>query len=465
MKKIINQIELINSWDNRILFVITFILCVIPMVFAIFKAPVDVDSGYYLSMVERINDGHVLYKDIIPGYPPLVFYIFLILKKIFSIGINYEFFLTIHFIFQIVSAYFVYKISELYINNKKLSLCAVLLFVLTSYWNQGNVVLLETPSLMFGLIACYYTLKYSGKIFIYLWIGVLASLAFLSKQYGLGFSGLIMYLCLFNKQRWQQMGLFFAGFLLPVLCCYFLFGKPFLIDLTGNGYGYYSELSLKWPVIKLLHFLKIVPCLILGFPLLVFIVRDKIIFRNTSFLILGIGGFSLQFLFAPWAHYYLYMIPFAAILSFYIFSLMKNRILKGVYGVFLAGTMLFAMYSTYYQMVYKNINSNAKEKQYALANRLKNAIQCNTKTLYIADECDYYLYYLTNLLPPNLDYSFGVGISRDRHLEQMKSADYVFKLKEEYIDYDFGLNTNEVHKFLLSKPNEEFAEGWLYKIK
>ena len=85
---------------------------------------------------------------------------------------------------------------------------ASILYILASHWNDGNVFLLETPSLLFGLLGIYYTIKYTKYTKIYIGIGVLAAFSFLCKQYGIGFLVLIMFLICFNNARLKQLNFF-----------------------------------------------------------------------------------------------------------------------------------------------------------------------------------------------------------------------------------------------------------------
>ena len=81
-----------NSTFQKAGLVILLIFCLIPTVLAIFYAPISADSALYLSTVELINRGFDPYVDLKFGYTPLFIYLMVLLKKIFSIGINYEFF-------------------------------------------------------------------------------------------------------------------------------------------------------------------------------------------------------------------------------------------------------------------------------------------------------------------------------------------------------------------------------------
>jgi hypothetical protein len=435
----------------------------IPILLAIYKAPVNVDSSFYLCVLERLYDGHMLYSSIKLEYTPLFFYILLFLKKIFNINISYEFFLSVHFIFQSIAAYFVYKISKEITKSILLSAISVLLFLTVSHWNQGNAILLETPSLTFGVAALYYSIKYSEKqdSIIYIFIGILLSLSFLTKQYGLGFFLLVMFMILFDDEKWIKTSFLLIGLFIPVSICLIVFGKDFLGILDGNGYGVksVSRVFLAFKIFALNFF----PCLIVAFIVGFYKVKTMRDFKLIALLTLGMIGFSLQFYFAGSSHYYLYMVPFASILIVYCFTLINSTILKYLYFALLLFNISYSLYKTYYEVVYKQyIASSHKAYQYKLAQTLKDNIP-NNACLYIADIGLVSQYYLTDFIPPNLStigYRFGTGLTADMHLKQIKSADYVLKLKKEY--YDYGrLITFSVDKYLKDKKCIEPIDGIL----
>ncbi len=444
--------------ENKIVIAIWFfglaILAIIPSVFAVLHAPIDPDSSYYLSVVERMNEGLVPYVDFPLQYTPVVFYLMLFFKQVFSIGINYEFFLTIHFILQFFCALLVYKISLLLINRKDYSFYAALLFILASHWNGGNAFLMETPSLFFGLLAIYLAFKPSIKLIVYIFIGILVSMSFLSKQYGLGFLGLLIYMLFYNDKKWKQLSYLLLGFILPILICVLIWGNG-LYSLISGGYGvqrtflegFYSILGRA-----LYFFIRIYPVLIVGVLYLPSILKnaEKHEIKSITMLIFGIFGFMLQFYFAPFSHYYLYIIPFASILSFVMLTRISKY--KWFFSASLIVTILLSVYSTYSNRVYKiyYINHDIKENQYRLAKQILSRVDIN-KTLYVADIGLMSQYYLTNLLPPNLKtlgYALGMGVTEPVYLKQIKAADYVLKFKKEYPD--FNLNSPAV-KFELKK--------------
>ncbi|MDD3320928.1 MAG: hypothetical protein PHS59_05740 [Paludibacter sp.] len=440
-------------FENKTLRLIWFyslaILAIIPSVFAVLHAPIDPDSSYYLSVVERMNEGLVPYSDFPIGYTPVVFYIMLFLKSIFSIGINYEFFLTIHFILQFFSALLVYKITLFFVQRKDYSFYAALLFILASHWNGGNSFLLETPSLLFGLMSLFIAIKNPHKIGVYIGVGVLSSLSFLCKQYGLGFLGLLVFLVFFDEARWKQFSNLIVGFLVPLILCYIIWGKSFFVVIGGNYGNHNTVIQGLYSISdRLLYlFVRIFPALILVFFYLPSILKKKNEIKYISMLILGILGFMLQFYFASFAHYYLYIIPFSSILLFLILSKINKYKYIFYFTVFV--TVSLSLYSTYYNRLYKIYYKlpEIKENQYTLARKILNTVD-STKTLYIGDIGLIQQYYLTNMIPPNFQnvgYTFGIALDEKSHISQINDANYVLKFRK---DYEFNFNTVEVKKLL-----------------
>jgi hypothetical protein len=457
MKSISVQIKKISNITAVKLFWFAglIIIAIIPAVLAVMYAPIDPDSAYYLSIMERMNEGKLLYVDLYLYYAPLVFYITLILKNVFFVGINYEFYLTIHFILQFLCAFFIYKIAVLVIGRKDFAFYACILYIISSHWNDGNAFLLETPSLLFGLISIYYTLKNPKWTYLFFGIGLLTSFSFLCKQYGLGFLGLIVYLILFNERPLKKLLLLLLGFSFPIILCFIIWGKSFFLIVEGKyGIdrdffdGLYALLDRS-----VYFFIRIFPILIVSLFYLPILIKtytkDK--FKNSSFLWFGILGFMLQFYKASFSHYYLYIIPFAAILSFNLLNEIYK--FKWIYLTFLIFTIILSIYSTYHNRVYKIYyrHPEFKEEQYTLATEILKHVD-KTQTLYIADIGLFSECYLTNMVPPNLrkiGYTFGVGLSDENHLTQIKSAYYVLKFRKEYNDFD--LNTNDVKNELQKK--------------
>jgi len=422
------------------------LLATIPSVLAVLYSPLTPDSSYYLSVVDRLNDGYKFYVDFNIGYTPLYFYFLLGLKKIFNIGISYEFYLTVHFILQYFVAFYVYKNVYELTKKHSYSFYASILFVLMSHWNEGNAVLLETPSLFFGMLGLYFILIPEKKPIANLLIGFLFTLSFLVKQYGFGFFILGLCYSIFSERELKNVIYLILGFITPLFLLLMKYQQPFLAVIGGGGYGGGMDFaSIAHTLIGRTSylFIRISPVILITYLFSIFVIKGKEHRIKLLIITLGVFGFMLQFLFASFTHYYLYVIPFVSILIFFVFNNVSKY--KRIYAFFVILTFMLSVYSTYYNRVYKiYINARTiKEGQISLAKKIIELVP-QESNLYIADVGLIPMYYLSNRLPPNLKttgYSFGIALTPEQHLNQIVSADFVLKYKHEY--NDFNLSTEK----------------------
>jgi hypothetical protein len=459
---------------DKLLFVYVLIAISIPNVLAIFFSFAGIDAcGYYLPLVERLNEGFVLYRDVPSGYTPLVPYLFLLLKKIFGISsVNYEFYETVHFIFQYVSAFYIYKITLLLTRKKPHSLLAVLLFFFAIHWNEGEMVLLEVPSVMFGLAAIYYALI-SKKAGWFIGVGALVAAAFLCKQYGIGFFFLTGFVICFSENKWKKILYYILGFGLPLTFCILYFGDSFVDflintqakNISGQGYGGVLNYSQHTKAL-LFFFYRIFPNLLIA--IVIFFLTFKQWKQKSIYimLLLGVFGFSLQFLYAKLAHYYIYMIPFACVFSACMLQGQTNKAVKYTYLIFVVLSVLLLFRSTYYNRVLKvYLKTDIRKNQYETAEKIKAHISTGS-TIYIADIGIVTYYYLANVIPPNMNYAFGPAINSDSvyQLNACKLAEFVLRDMKE-ADY-FNYYSKEVEEFLATKQYVEIKDSlFLYTIK
>lgn len=458
-----NYKNIFTNWNSTFYLSTIAIICLVPIILSIFFAPISPDSAYYLTIVERISEGLTPYTDIKVGYTPLVLYLSVFLKKLFSVSINYEFFLTSQLILQLICAYLVYKITDFFIARKDLSFLAGALFVLAAHWNDGNYYLLEIPTLFFGLLAIYITLKQAKNNYIYLLIGFVLALAFLSKQYGLGFLILVIYLILFEDKKGVKFINLGVGFALPILFCFWYWGSDFYnVIFTEYGKSRTVLESIETIAYRTSYLAVRMPILIAAFYYVPSIFKKAEINtkKGLGLAIYAILGFLLQFYFAKYTHYYLLILPFVSILTFIILAKSATKITY----LFVGLTFALSAYATYHDQVYKVYikQNNLRSNQYKLANEILKNSDPN-KTLYISDIGLISQYYLTNMVPPNLNsigYSFGMALNNQTHLMQLKSASYILKYANEYNNY--GLNTDSAKLFLSTKEKITINDVILY---
>ncbi|HOH74234.1 MAG TPA: hypothetical protein PKW38_00475, partial [Paludibacteraceae bacterium] len=216
-------------------------------------------------MVERITEGFVPYKTLHLGYTPLWFYMMAFIKLLFGIpNGSYEFFLLIHYLFSIGTMFLLYKIAYYFTKSKNVALFSGWLFFLMAHWLQGNVILLEIPSLFFGLLGCWLLLSFPFKsICWYLLIGGVSSCSFLIKQFGFGFFFLSIYLLIFYRKDFfrERIILFILGYIIPIFLCFIIWKSSFL-SVVFSGYGTTTaqeagyDVSLKTKLDGIFYILK-----------------------------------------------------------------------------------------------------------------------------------------------------------------------------------------------------------------
>lgn len=406
------------------------VLAVFPYITSILYAPVQPDAGYYLSVVERIREGLIVEKDFRVGYTPLFFYIVAFIKNVFGIGINYTFDLTLHFLFQLLTTFFIFKTSEQILNSKILPFFVAILYLLISYWICSYEFLLEIPSLMWGFFGVYLLLMNRQRNLSYFLIGIILACSFLTKQYGLGFLVLAFYLMIFqfkNRSIANYVTLL-LGYVLPIIVMILLIPETSK-NLFGNGYGIesgFDKFSLLLAFmnnvsISLGYLMYRLPIII--FALLLFPFVPNVKRKLAIFLILGIIGFSFQFIFAPLNHYLLYLVPFITIYIFIVFeSVSKWKYLKFTYLILIVMSFVFSLKRNYNRAL--NTDNKLRLEQIEIKNNLLKQIKPN-ENIYISDYRLIYLYYLLNLHPVDMSYSFGIAIDERTHYSRIQKANNV----------------------------------------
>jgi len=463
LNRIVNNERALRKWKVA-LYLFVILICIIPIILSLFFAPIAPDSAYYLSIVERISEGLVPYTEIKIGYTPLVFYITLAFKTLFSIEINYEFYLLVNYLFQFACTFLIFKITNLFTKNNLYSFLSSAFFIIAAHWNDGNYFLLEMPALFFGLLAIYICLIKNAKSELFLLVGLFSAFSFLSKQYGLGFFALSVFLVLFDNDKLKKTLFVILGFSLPVFVCFLVWGNDFLNAIfTEYGKNRTVSESLLSLIDRIIYLFIRIPVLIAAiyFIPVTYIKSDTQHKKAIAFLTVAISGFFLQFYFAKYAHYYLLILPFVSILTFLILNNNKTKITYFIVSL----SFLMSVYATYHDQVYKVyfLKNELKASQYKLAEEiLKNTDQ--SKTLYISEVGLISQYYLTNMQPPNMatiGYSFGMALNNETHIHQINSAGYILKYKQNTNNY--GLNTKEEESTLKKRNKTEFENVYLYK--
>ena len=449
-------------------------LALAPMVLCVMGMPMGSDDAFYLSTVERIAEGKMLYKDVATGYNPLWFYMMLGLKWLFHIPVGcIEAYRAFHFVIQLLSAFFLFKIIRCFEINWRIAYFCSWLFVMNSHWAQGNELDLEVSTAMFGLFAIWMVMINTKADRICFFIaGIAASCSFLCKQYGLGF----FFLCLFLMLFWRKSGgirilVFVLGFSFPVLMCYAIWGYDLITMTLLNGYGttidesYGRGADYKMGMIlsgSLFFFKRVAPASLVTLLFVPLIVREKKTIMAV-FCWLGILGFLLQFWFNTEPHYTLLILPFAIILYALVISLLPKakKIISVLFLVALLGEVSYSVYADYHNRIGKlYMHPEYQQSMERLSDEVKRRIP-EGATLYIPNGGLYFVYYQTNITPPNLStigYAYGgAGLTVDGAFKQTESADYVLSYDWEQAEPYY---TKELKAFIYSHEEVYVDTTW-----
>lgn len=447
----------------KIFLMSSIILAVIPMVLCATGNVLSADPSYYLSIVERISEGKTLYGDIRCGYTPLWFYLMLGWKSLFSIPSgSEEMYYVLHFLMQLGAAFFLYKIIRRMDVDSKIAYFCAWLFVMMGHSMEGNFLILEVSSVMFGLLAVWLVMAQKNRTMSILFAGIATACSFLCKQYGLGYFFLCIFLLWFGSKNGRgKIFVFVLGFLLPVLLCLLIWRQDFVSNILLNGYGTsvdeargvkFSD-KMGWIIGsgKYLFFRSAIVLLptLLFIPLLV--KEKKAMWIIFSWC--GLFGFLMAnyFVFGL-PRYLLLTLPFAMMLIALTLSVLpkSGKLLCIVFVLSLLHTTLYSVGVTYYKRVWEvYLHQEQKELRERIADDVKKHIRPNA-TLWTPNCALCFVYYLSNSTPPNLatiGYAFGSGMTRDMAMEQAKSADYVLCFDMEKAEHYF---TPELTSFIRS---------------
>lgn len=476
MKEILN-----NKFFLWSLAIIGILTTIIPIIGSLVNGILHVDEPILLVEMERIAEGYIPYIDMHLNYPPLWFYIMAGLKHLFHIPYgNYFFFHLIHYIFVIANAILIAGICRRNGFGRLVSWFSAWLFLISSHWMSGNAILFEMPSLFFGLLAIRLVQQQRTQLYVYFLIGFITASSFLIKQFGAGFFILVLMIILLSDiHGWKYITTYLIGYMLPICICIIIWHSAFVNSVIFNGYGTTNAVDgdtislLTWSnigwVCKRLGWL-ITRCfpILLAIPLLFFHRWNKQYGSLLIISICGVLGFSLQFLFVHWnpmglLHYNLYMIPFVIFIIAYILDQYKAQILglKILVQVLLLVTLLLSFYSTYYNRVWKiYINSNGMKGDVEFAKSVASKVDERSQ-IWIVDANKENIYWLANLLPPNMKtvgYSTGsLEITKERAQLQIDSADYVLHCVES--DYCIPAFTDSMKIYLSQFKTDTFNNG------
>ncbi|MBO4370384.1 MAG: glycosyltransferase family 39 protein [Paludibacteraceae bacterium] len=411
--------------------------------YALCYAPVYCDSGYYLAIAQQANLGHHLYSDIVCGYPPLWIYLIAGILRLFP-NAPYEFWLCFQALVTLATATIAGLLTWQQSHSRTAASLSGWLFACSTFGLGGEALLLEIPSLGFGLLSAYLIFQERKSWEHLLLAGIAAACSAATKQYGAGFILLNGALLLVTSRRkLRDTLIFIAGVALPLIVLAGI--NPAIVQTLQTGYGtsshadnvYQDQPLLRYiPEAARLLFLSLLPSLFF----LLYIPFYKNIAQAVLLLwcIGGILGFLGQFYFNNGDHYYLYLMGFGAIAIGCMAAYCKHThwIPAAIYLMLTIYT-LSCLRTRYKEWWWYRPGDKARET--ALTQTI-----CDYTTeddrLQIFNAEDIGQYFLTRRTPPvingKISYSFGALALTDELVSyRIRHTDYILKRKD--LEWEF----------------------------
>jgi hypothetical protein len=397
---------------------------------------INPDAGYYLWIVNKISEGKIPGIDIRTGYMPLSFYLMSILKLFIGIPTYFNY-LAVLLIIQLLNALLLYNIAKQYTTDRFILSLTFLLYLLLSFHSDGSFFVLEPFVNLFGLISLLLYLRVRNWVFYWMLVpGILAALAFFCKQYGLVYFLAAPILLIIDSKKkssaLKKTVLYLAGYCIPFIL-FILYlkiehgGLKELISLySGSGYGKRSVdayLSGMFTLIKIYG---------IFLPFSLWVLFKKGVRNHILVYLYLIFGFSIQFFFYKFPHYYLLLIPYVILAAVIINESVKERpLLFFSFLLLILFTSIINIYSNILTLRNFSVSGSIIKESYDVQE--KNSIQISKYVgeydkvlLFDFDQAPYY--FLSNMNPP-LEKKYGIifsgNVSLDSYLENISQTDFV----------------------------------------
>jgi hypothetical protein len=391
------------------------------------------DAAYYLRVAECVADGAVPEHTLRILYPPIVFYMLMPVKMVLGNTVSYPLYLGIMFLMQVLSAYFIYRISRHYSKNLFVNIFISLLYLFLSIKLEGEYFFLEPFINFWGLLAVFVYLKYgrSNKTGLF-FSGLIVMLSFLSKQFGLAYIALIFLMILVDNRSsarvlFKNVLIFTLG-VISVFILYMIFFR--LIYGVWYDFLYDGRLALYGEKDFSLTIKAVAKYLLIG-PLLLLLTIPAI-FRNILwsknhllawliFLVLT----SYQFYLNQYEHYYILELPVIVLLGGMILKEIDLKSPLLVIGLILLSLVineLFLGRST------KNMILSTDETlsgEMVIAEEINSIIQPNTNVYIFGNVKYYYLCHLNSAIPEKYGYAYSNILTISNLAESINQAEYV----------------------------------------
>src|SRR5680860_872204 len=159
--------------------IIWSVVLLIILFLSVFYAFISTDAPYYIAIARDISKGNILYKDLYNTYTPVMMYLNSLIYDIFNNPV-YHVYLIFQYLVIGVSVVLFHKICKKLKVGKVKSFYLSLFLFIAILSSDGTYINLEVYVILFVFSAFLLLLNKS-----FFWCGVLLSLGFFSKQYGI----------------------------------------------------------------------------------------------------------------------------------------------------------------------------------------------------------------------------------------------------------------------------------------
>lgn len=212
------------------------------------NVPLERDEGGYAYIAWRMEQGELPYKDVFDNKPPLIYFIYLLIFKVFGHSVK-----AIHcflLLWVLAEVFLIYKLCRQLFHEDSLALLAAAIFAFVT--SEPGVLGFTANTEIFMLlpiIGSYVLLLKSEKGQSAKWLaicGLLNGIAFMIKPVGLyNFAGIIIYLSYTTlkdpdqKRLRKEVSYLAAGFLMiPVLLLFYFWMKGSVATFLYWAFGY-----------------------------------------------------------------------------------------------------------------------------------------------------------------------------------------------------------------------------------
>jgi hypothetical protein len=369
-------------------------------------AAVDVDAGYYLPVVERLQEGSLLYRDIANFHPPFVFYLMNLLT-VATGQTEYGFYLSVAWGCVILCGVLVFAIVHRETEKLTLSILAAILVPIVAIQYEGFFFFLEPFVALFALLSFVLAMRDNKNLMVSFLSGFIAAIAFMCKLYGLGILPavcLLRWMC-DRSRRYQNVAAVLVGFIFSagIIIGYVLvISQMTFVELITMLTPHYRSEWTPTPVDFKISLPISISFLIVGVMLLF----DRF-FRSNRVnlgLIIAVLGFVPQFYFRWYKHYMLLMVPFiVALWCIELNVLSRQKCDKSATGgilrfslVILSSVFLIYSYSFSYNVSANLEAARPRLSQLKTAAHISEIVPPKSRVVLLIDPS---YYFLCNFLP------------------------------------------------------------------